>query len=135
MSAPSDSVLVGDAMRAHAKTTFARRLRKSMTHAEVLLWSKLRRANLGHRFRKQHPIGPYIADFACIEARLVVEVDGATHATDDEVAYDRQRTRFIEAGGWRVVRVWNGDVTDNLAGAIEFIADALVEQVETLKGC
>jgi very-short-patch-repair endonuclease len=120
-------------MRQHAKTAFARRLRKTMTPAEVLLWSKLRRENLGYRFRKQHPIGPYIADFACVEARLVVEVDGATHATDAEIAYDGQRTAFIEANGWRVVRVWNGDVTDNLAGVLAFIANALVEQVEGLK--
>jgi very-short-patch-repair endonuclease len=120
-------------MRQHAKTAFARRLRKTMTPAEVLLWSKLRRENLGYRFRKQHPIGPYIADFACVVARLVVEVDGATHATDAEIAYDGQRTAFIEANGWRVVRVWNGDVTDNLAGVLAFIANALVEQVEGLK--
>jgi very-short-patch-repair endonuclease len=120
-------------MRQHAKTAFARRLRKTMTPAEVLLWSKLRRENLGYRFRQQHPIGPYIADFACVEARLVVEVDGATHATDAEIAYDGQRTAFIEANGWRVVRVWNGDVTDNLAGVLAFIANALVEQVEGLK--
>jgi very-short-patch-repair endonuclease len=120
-------------MRQHAKTAFARRLRKSMTRAEVLLWSQLRRETLGHRFRKQHPIGPYVADFACVEARLVVEVDGATHGSDEEIAYDRQRTAFIETNGWRVVRVWNGDVMGDLTGVVAFIANALVEQVEGMK--
>jgi very-short-patch-repair endonuclease len=120
-------------VRQHAKTAFARRLRKSMTRAEVLLWSSLRRDSFGFRFRKQHPVGPYVADFACVEAKLIVEVDGATHGTDEEIAYDMRRTQRLEAAGWRVVRVWNGDVTGNLAGVLDQISAALDEQVEYLR--
>ena len=98
--------------RGHAK-----RLRRTMTRAEALLWSYVRRRSLaGAKFRRQHPIGPYIADFACVAAKLVVEVDGATHWTHDELAHDARRTEFLEAAGWRVVRVTNADVYDNLDG-------------------
>jgi very-short-patch-repair endonuclease len=96
---------------------FARRLRKKMTEAEVVLWTFLRRKNLnGWKFRRQHPIGPHIADFACVAARLVVEVDGATHWTPDDLAHGKRRTAFMEGQGWSVVRVTNLDVFENLNG-------------------
>ncbi len=96
---------------------FARRLRKTMTEAEVLLWTFLRKRGLdGFRFRRQHPIEPYIADFACIEGKLVVEVDGATHWTPNELEHDQRRTAFLESKGWRVLRVTNLDVFDDLNG-------------------
>ena len=101
---------------------FARRLRRCMTDAETILWSRLRRGGLnGHRFRRQHPVGPYIADCACIEARLVVEVDGATHATPDEIAYDRRRTHFLQKRGWVVYRAANPDIYENLDGVLDGI--------------
>jgi len=82
-----------------------------MSRAEALLWSCIRRRALnGARFRRQHPIGPYIADFACIGAKLVLEVDGATHWTDEQLAHDARRTKFLENNGWRVIRVTNADV-------------------------
>jgi very-short-patch-repair endonuclease len=88
-----------------------------MTEAEVVLWTALRRRKLnGFKFRRQHPIGPYIADFACVAAKLVVEVDGATHWTPEELAHDRRRTQFLEQAGWRVLRVTNLDVFENLDG-------------------
>jgi very-short-patch-repair endonuclease len=72
--------------------TYAKALRRRMTRAEVILWSRLRRdAIAGRRFRRQHPIGPYIADFACLPVRLVIEVDGATHGSEDEIKKDRRR--------------------------------------------
>ncbi len=96
---------------------FARRLRKEMTEAEVVLWTMLRRRSLnGFKFRRQHPIGPFIADFACVSERLVVEVDGATHWTDEELAHDARRMDFLERNDWRVVRVTNLDVFENLDG-------------------
>lgn len=95
----------------------AKRLRSSMSEAEVVLWTFLRKRRLnGFRFRRQHPIGPYIADFACVSARLVVEVDGATHVTAAELAHDARRTSFLSDDGWRVLRVTNLDVFDNLDG-------------------
>lgn len=101
---------------------FARRLRRCMTDAETILWSRLRRGGLkGHRFRRQHPVGPYIADFACVQARLVVEVDGATHATPEEVAYDRRRTQYLQKRGWFVYRAANPDIYENLDGVLDGI--------------
>jgi very-short-patch-repair endonuclease len=98
----------------------ARALRKNMTKAEVLLWQQLRRRQVGgFKFRRQMPVGPYIADFACAERRLIVEVDGATHAEDDEMTYDARRTAYIETQGWTVHRVWNSDVYENMSGVIE----------------
>lgn len=82
-------------MREIEKKAMARRLRKKLTSAEALMWWRLRREYGDWRFRRQHPIGPYIADFACVEARLAVEIDGATHGTAEERAYDDRRTRYI----------------------------------------
>jgi very-short-patch-repair endonuclease len=88
----------------------ARALRRRLTGAETILWSRLRRDVQGLRFRRQHPIGPYIADFACVPARLVVEVDGATHSTQAELSYDARRDHFLRAEGWYVLRLLNSDV-------------------------
>ena len=109
--------------RVHVK---ARTLRKNMTRAEALLWSYLRRRAVnGAKFRHQHPIGPYIADFACVAAKLVVEVDGYTHSSAEELAHDAKRTKFIEGEGWRVLQVTNVDVYDNLDGVWRAIANLI----------
>ena len=120
-------------MREIEKKAMARRLRKKLTPAEALMWWRLRRDFDGWRFRRQHPIGTYIADFACIEARLVIEIDGATHGTVEERAYDERRTRYIEAGDWRVIRFSNDEVVANRDGVRETIFRALQDQVERLK--
>jgi very-short-patch-repair endonuclease len=105
---------------------FARQLRKSMTSAETILWSHIRRRQLaGFRFRRQHAIGPYIADFACVAHRLVIEVDGATHGTDAEIASDERRTKALERAGWIVHRVWNVEIYENLHGVLDQIAERL----------
>jgi very-short-patch-repair endonuclease len=88
----------------------ARALRRRMTDAERLLWRELRsRAIGGIKFRRQQPIGAFIADFACWNARLVVEIDGGQHSAD----HDAERTRAIQAEGWQVIRFWNNDVLAN----------------------
>jgi very-short-patch-repair endonuclease len=102
----------------------AREFRRTLTDAEAILWSRLRRDALGMRFRKQHPVGPYIADFACVRARLIVEVDGGTHGTDAERSHDARRDAYMHARGWRVVRVWNVDVYESLDGVMEMISRA-----------
>ena len=105
---------------------FAKQLRRRMPRSEALLWSYIRKCALnGARFRRQHPIGPFIADFACIAAKLVVEVDGYTHWTPEELAHDARRTKYLEAHGWRVLRVNSADVYDNLSGVWETIAQHL----------
>ena len=94
-------------MRERQKTRFARQLRRQMTDAEASLWHHLRnRTLMGCKFRRQHPIGPYIVDFACVERKLVVELDGSRHA---DSASDSARTSWIQANGYRVLRFWNND--------------------------
>ena len=103
--------------RAHAKS-----MRKQMTHAELLLWLRLRDANShGYKFRRQHPIGPFIADFAHIGDRLVIEVDGDTHGTQSEMARDRGRDAYLRTRGWTVERFTNSEI-------YEFL-DVVVEQI------
>jgi very-short-patch-repair endonuclease len=100
----------------------ARRLRKTPTEAEKRLWAQLRAKQLdGHRFRRQHPIGPYVVDFFCPKAKLIVEVDGGQHSEDG----DRERTRWIESHGYRVIRFWNNDVTNNIEGVLLRIIETL----------
>jgi very-short-patch-repair endonuclease len=97
-----------------------------MPRSEALLWSYIRRKAVnGARFRRQHPIGPYVADFACIAAKLVVEVDGYTHWTAEELAHDARRTKYLEQEGWTVIRVTNSDVYENMDGVWQAIAARL----------
>jgi len=100
-------------------TRVARQLRRQPTDAENLLWSRLRRGQLGRRFTRQFPIGNAVVDFACRSARLVVELDGGQH--DLAAAADAERTRMIEAHGYSVLRYWNSDVMGNLDGVLEDI--------------
>jgi very-short-patch-repair endonuclease len=86
----------------------ARLLRGDMTDPERLLWSLLRSRRFADcKFRRQHPIGPFIADFACVQHKLIIEADASQHV---ESAYDVRRTGWLLAQGWRVMRVWNGDI-------------------------
>jgi very-short-patch-repair endonuclease len=100
----------------------ARGLRRSMTDAEQALWRELRRASLGWRFRRQFAIPPYIVDFACLEARLIVEADGGQHAVSEA---DGRRDAYLRRHGWRILRFWNNDILANRAGVLQRIADAL----------
>jgi very-short-patch-repair endonuclease len=105
-------------MRDGQKRDFARQLRSSMSDAESSLWRRLRcRQLVGHRFRRQLPIGPYIVDFACIEAKLIVEVDGGQHGT----ATDGARDAALRSRGFQVVHFWNNDVLGNMEGVCEVI--------------
>jgi very-short-patch-repair endonuclease len=106
----------------------ARRLRRDLTDAERILWSRLKGRRLGAQFRVQHPIAPYIADFACVSMKLIVEVDGATHSTPAEQAHDEHRRNVLERSGWTILRVWNDDVYRNLDGVIAKIVDTLLVQ-------
>jgi very-short-patch-repair endonuclease len=106
----------------------ARRLRRSMTQAECALWVELRRLPLkGTHFRRQAPFGPFIADFLCHKARLIVEVDGGAHAAHASALHDAERQQWLESRGYRVFRFSNAQVladTRAVARAIFAAADA-----------
>jgi very-short-patch-repair endonuclease len=94
-----------------------------MTDAERKLWFALRdRRFAGFKFRRQVPIGPFIADFVCFEARLVIEVDGGQHADSIQ---DQRRDRWFAANKFRVMRFWNNEVRSNLEGVMSLLAEAL----------
>ena len=101
----------------------ARRLRHRSTDAERRLWALLRDRRLaGYKFRRQHPIGSFVVDFACTKYRLIVEADGGQHA---ENIADDQRTALLKRQGWRVIRFWNNDILGNAEGVIETILRTL----------
>ncbi len=104
----------------------ARKLRAAQTSAEARLWQALRGRRLAHwKFRRQHPIDKYIVDFVTIEGKLIVEVDGVTHGSANEVARDAARTELLEAFGYHVVRVTNVDLYENLGGVMDMIDQTL----------
>jgi very-short-patch-repair endonuclease len=109
-------------MRRGQKRDAARTLRRNATDVERIMWLVLRDRRLsGIKFRRQVPIGPFVADFAAIEHRIVVELDGGQHA--DSVA-DARRDAFLTREGWRVLRFWNNDVMHNREGVLERIVQA-----------
>ena len=104
----------------------ARALRKSMPKAEALLWTRLRRRQLdGHRFRRQHPVGPFIIDFACLERALFIELDGDQHGYAAARRHDAQRTAYLEGLGFAVIRFWNREVYEDPEGVVWQIREAL----------
>ncbi len=104
----------------------ARALRAAQTEVERRLWQRLRNRQLnGAKFRRQHPIGPYIADFFCLDARLVIELDGSQHGEESAQHVDQRRTEYLENEGYRVLRFWNEEVMDNIDGVLEEIAKFL----------
>lgn len=100
----------------------ARKLRREMTDTERILWSELRGRRLGaHRFRRQHPIGPYVVDFVCLDKRFIVEIDGGHHSEPEQMARDLRRTRRLKDAGYVVFRAANTEVFENLDGVAETI--------------
>ena len=106
--------------------TTAQTLRRNRTDAEGLLWHYLRNNQLdGHRFRRQHPIGPYIVDFACLARKILIELDGSQHAERQD--NDKKRDAFLRAQGYRVLRFWNNEVFENCFGVLERVYEAVTE--------
>ena len=101
----------------------ARALRRDMTDAERKLWSGLRGEQLGFKFRRQHPLGNYIADFACLEPKLIVELDGSQHA--DSQTYDMAREAYLKAQGFEVLRFPSNAPFQNLDGVLSAILHSL----------
>ena len=107
----------------------ARRLRRDMTDAERKLWSLLRQRPEGLKFRRQHPIGRYVADFACPEIGLIIELDGGQHNLPAHNLRDQNRTEWLESHGWHVLRFWNPQVFE----APDMLGDQILDMARTLK--
>jgi very-short-patch-repair endonuclease len=106
--------------------TVARRLRRNQTTAEQRLWARLRDHQLeGHKFKCQVPRGSFIVDFACLERKLIVELDGGQHAEPLRNEKDRKRSLWLEGQGYRVLRFWNNEVLENMDGVLLTIIEAL----------
>jgi len=105
-------------------TTKAKELRRNPTEAERKLWRYLRLRQVGgYKFCRQQPLGPYIVDFVSLEKRLIVEVDGGQHS--EQVDYDAERSAWLEAQGFRVLRFWDNEVLRSIDVVKEVIAEAL----------
>ena len=103
-----------------------RALRAAQTEIERRLWQRLRNRQLkGAKFRRQHPIGQFIADFFCLDAHLVIELDGSQHGEDGNRQADERRTQYLEGDGWRVLRFINDEVLNNIDGVLGEIAKFL----------
>ncbi len=98
-----------------------------MTEPEIKLWQYLRNEQLGVKFRRQHSIGEYIADFYCTKLKLVIEIDGESHFNDEAIEYDSIRTNFFKSLGIEVIRFNNDEVMTNIEGVFEIIQKILVE--------
>ena len=105
----------------------ARNLRKNQTDAEQILWYQLRnRRFLNYKFRRQFPFDCYIADFICVELRLIIELDGSQHA--EQADNDAERTLYLKQRGFKVIRFWNNELFDNIEGVLECIRLAVEKQ-------
>ena len=114
-------------LRSRDAASHALKLRRSLTDVERKLWYHLRAKRFqGFKIRRQVPIGPYIVDFLCEKSKLIIEADGGQHA--ERAEQDVLRTRWLEAHGYRVIRYWNNEVMQNLAGVLETILGALNEK-------
>lgn len=108
----------------HSRTERSRELRNNKTKSESLLWSVLRSRQLGGlKFRRQHPIGPYFADFACLDRHAVVELDGEYH--DYQYEMDRRRQAYMESMGWQVIRFANEEVLAD----VDAVAISIARQI------
>jgi|SRR5690242_7688606 very-short-patch-repair endonuclease len=105
----------------------ARQLRRNPTEVERLLWQRLRFWQVGgFKFRRQQPLGNYIADFVCFEGRLIVEIDGGQHA--DQKDYDKKRDAWLRDQDFIVLRFWNSDVLENMDGVLHLIREKLINK-------
>jgi len=93
-------------------------LRTNSTPQEGILWSKLRKNNLGFRFPRQHSIGNYIVDFYCPTKKLIIEIDGIQHDDKKDKEYDLERTKYFESLEYKVLRFWNNEISTNIEGVV-----------------
>jgi very-short-patch-repair endonuclease len=103
-------------------TKLSRKLRKNMTRAERLLWSRIRNRQIGVKFRRQQPLGNYIVDFVSFERRLIIEIDGGQHM---DCPHDRKRDAYLEDCGFKMLRFWNNEILGNIEGVLQEIEKEL----------
>ncbi len=104
---------------------YSRSLRREMTDAERKLWQYLRAGRIdGIKFRRQHPIPPYIADFCCVAARVIIELDGSQHSNEVDAA----RARYLESQGWRILRFWDNDALIQTEAVLDAIWNAISDR-------
>jgi very-short-patch-repair endonuclease len=106
-------------------------MRNRSTDGEIALWKRLQHQQLGVKFRRQHPVAPYIADFCAPSIGLIVEADGGQHNDDPA---DERRTKFLESNGYSVLRFWNNDILKNMDGVVETIWNKVRELSAVKKG-
>ena len=123
-------------MSQHPNRDRARELRRNMTEAEKFVWYRIRRCQLGgFKFRRQHPLGPFIVDFVCLERKLVLELDGGQHAEPERADYDARRSAWLKERGYRVYRIWNGIATSEWEGVAERIWQLLQDMTADPDAC
>ena len=117
------SYQTADPMTYRLLKEFAAKQRAIPTEAESLLWNFLRASQMGVRYRYQHIIGEYIADFACVTNKLIIEIDGLYHSLPEQKISDEERTEWLERKGWKVIRFTNEEIFSNLENVLERIKD------------
>jgi very-short-patch-repair endonuclease len=106
----------------------ARTLRKTQTPHEAKLWYYLRSKRFqSFKFRRQFPIGKYIVDICCVKAKLIIELDGGQHNEEHALKYDEDRDRYLQRQGYRILRIWNNEMDNNLEGVLERIYQVLTQ--------
>lgn len=122
---------MGKRLRIHpAIREFARELRQPQTPTEATLWRHLRNRNLKYKFRRQHPIDFFIIDFYCADAKLLIEIDGHSHSTKEQQEYDKARTEYLEALGYKVIRFTNNDVRYNINSVVTVIIEEVEQRIK-----
>ncbi len=111
----------------------AREMRHPQTPAETILWHTLRNRQHGFKFRRQHPIDRFIADFYCAQAKLLIEVDGTSHLEITQKEYDRARTEYLEEMGYKVIRFTNENVRCNVEEVVSEILQSVNNRITELK--
>ena len=103
----------------------SQKLRNNSTKEEIILWQHIKQKQLGVKFRRQQPIGKFIADFVCFEKKIIIEIDGGQHNEDINLSKDQIRDEFFKQNGYKVLRFWNSEINNNIEGVIEFIKKEL----------
>ncbi len=118
-----------DAFEYELLERFAKNNRRYGTEEENILWNILSGKKLGYKFRRQHIIGDFIVDFVCLKCRLIIEVDGKYHFTEEQIIKDRERTIYLESNGFTILRFTNEEIVANIDSVLETITEHLTTKI------